>query len=99
MYSFNASMRLVSCKYYAGRAGRRNSQFPQGYATCLDPEEVPALKAAMRVPQWKLKTPAAGKKHSNLRSSVLSDWRSTPLRHPPHVARWGGLCCRPVSGV
>ena len=44
----------------AGRAGRRNSQFPVGYATCLDPADVPVLREAMAAPMSDLSTPAAG---------------------------------------
>ena len=44
----------------AGRAGRRNSQFPVGYATCLDPADVPVVREAMAAPMSDLSTPAAG---------------------------------------
>ena len=44
----------------AGRAGRRNSQFPVGFATCLDPADVPVLREAMAAPMSDLSTPAAG---------------------------------------
>lgn len=44
-----------------GRAGRRSSQFPVGYATCMNRKELPILEKAMATPMSDLSTPTAGK--------------------------------------
>lgn len=47
-------------KQIAGRAGRRSSAYPQGYVTCLEPEEAGALRAAIDLPNSAMVTHVAG---------------------------------------
>ena len=44
----------------SGRAGRRNSVYRKGLVTCLQPGDMPRLRAALDVPLSSLSTPAAG---------------------------------------
>ena len=43
-----------------GRAGRRNSRFPKGYVTCMNPKDMPILQAALNTPLSDLHTARAG---------------------------------------
>jgi hypothetical protein len=47
-------------KQIAGRAGRRNSPWPDGAATTLNPKDLPALRKALASPLAALRTPRAG---------------------------------------
>lgn len=47
-------------KQIAGRAGRRNSAWGEGLATCRMRADVPSLKAALAVPLADMSTPHAG---------------------------------------
>ncbi|KAI8473274.1 MAG: P-loop containing nucleoside triphosphate hydrolase protein [Monoraphidium minutum] len=47
-------------KQIAGRAGRRNSDYPQGFATTIDKADLPLLREAIALPPEALSTPAAG---------------------------------------
>jgi hypothetical protein len=47
-------------KQIAGRAGRRNSQWPQGSATTLKASDLPALRRALASPLERLRTSRAG---------------------------------------
>lgn len=45
---------------FAGRAGRRNSVYGQGRATCLNKADIPRLQEAIATPLESLSTPTAG---------------------------------------
>jgi len=47
-------------KQIAGRAGRRNSEWPKGYVACYRGTDLPALRAALAMPIEEMKTPHAG---------------------------------------
>ncbi|KAF8061391.1 ileS [Scenedesmus sp. PABB004] len=47
-------------KQIAGRAGRRNSIYPEGCVTTLLPRDLPALSKALALPAERLLTPSAG---------------------------------------
>jgi len=47
-------------KQIAGRAGRRDSEWPNGYVACYRGVDLPALRAALAVPIEEMKTPHAG---------------------------------------
>lgn len=47
-------------KQIAGRAGRRNSNFSEGRATCFEKSDVSRLKDGLHVPLERLRTPKAG---------------------------------------
>lgn len=47
-------------KQIAGRAGRRSSQYPQGYVSCLDANDLSGLKEAISLPDTALSTKHAG---------------------------------------
>jgi len=47
-------------KQIAGRAGRRNSNFSEGRATCFEKSDVSRLKDGLHVPLERMRTPKAG---------------------------------------
>ncbi|KIY97267.1 ATP-dependent RNA helicase SUPV3L1 [Monoraphidium neglectum] len=47
-------------KQIAGRAGRRNSAYPEGYATTIAASDLPFLQEALAIPADAMNTPAAG---------------------------------------
>ena len=47
-------------KQIAGRAGRRNSNFSEGRATCFEKSDVSRLRDGLHVPLERMKTPKAG---------------------------------------
>ena len=51
---------ISQIKQIAGRAGRRNSIYPKGYATTLQAADLPRVKAAVDAPMSALGTQAAG---------------------------------------
>lgn len=61
-------------KQIAGRAGRRNSEWSVGLATCLNPRDVSRLQKALAVPLEKMSTAHAGLfpefEHLEVRSNV-----------------------------
>ncbi|KAK9853646.1 hypothetical protein WJX84_009241 [Apatococcus fuscideae] len=59
------SVGTSAIKQIAGRAGRRNSAYSQGLATCINRKEIPSLQEALEVAQDAMKTPHAG---------ILPEW-------------------------
>ena len=51
---------ISQIKQIAGRAGRRNSIYPKGYATTLQAADLPRVKAAVDAPMSALGTQDAG---------------------------------------
>lgn len=55
-----AEIPISLIKQIAGRAGRRNSAYPEGWATTLHETDMARLQEAIQTPISSLNTPAAG---------------------------------------
>ncbi len=75
-------------KQIAGRAGRRNSAWGEGLATCRMRADVPSLKAALAVPLADMSTPHAGLfpefEHLEVRPSSETSLMDAPCRVMHH---------------